>query len=416
MRAKSIKSIFSEFWHIVCIELESIYSSLHWESIVENVEKMLNCREPSNGFAEYICPECFEKKKVAFTCKCRFCPSCGKRYVDQWVEKTVDRIFDVTHRHLVFTIAKELREIIFDNREFIKIMMDCASKTAMEVLQSSGSDAIPGILLIVHTFGRNLKFNPHVHMLMTEGGLTSDNKWIDIPFLPYGLLRKKWQYHLLTALSANLPKTRMNARFIDYLFKSQSKGFYVNGESKMNSARHAARYIGRYMARPALAEHKIKEYDGGLVTFWYVDHKTERRVTEKIPVKEFIKRLVDHIPLKGFKMARSYGLYSRRTRSIAIKILQRCKRFIQMTFEFRNNISISLGWRGRLIKSFGIDPLKCPRCKKEMLLWRIWHPDYGDIFDLCRDGPQVKEEKNQDVQNRSLVDRVGHIQLSLFPV
>jgi hypothetical protein len=416
MRAKSIKSIFREFWYILCIELEGVYSQLHWESIVENVEKMINCREPSNGFAEYICPECFEKKKVPFTCKCRFCTSCGKRYVDQWVEKTVSRIFDVTHRHLIFTIPRELRKIIFDNRQFIKVMMDCASKTAMEVLQSRGSDAVPGILLIVHTFGRNIKFNPHVHMLMTEGGLTSGNQWIDIPFLPYGLLRKKWQYHLLTVLKADLPKTRMNARLIDHLFKSQRKGFYVNGESKMNSARHAARYIGRYMARPALAEHKIKEYDGVMVTFWYVDHKTEQRVTERIPVKEFIKRLVDHIPLKGFKMARSYGLYSRRTRSIAIRILQRCKRFIQMTFEFRNNGSISLGWRGLLIKSFGIDPLKCPRCKKEMFLWRIWHPDYGDIFDLSRDGPQFKEEKNQDVKNKTLAYRGGHIQLSLFPV
>ena len=133
-------------------------------------------------------------------------------------------------------------------------------------------------------------------------------------------------------------------------------------------ARYAARYIGRYMARPALAEHKIKAYDGVLVTFWYVDHKTGRRVTEKINVREFIKRLVDHIALKGFKMARSYGLYSRRTRSIAIKILQRCKRFIQMTFEFRNNCSILLNWRGRLIKSFGIDPFICPPCKKQMLL------------------------------------------------
>jgi hypothetical protein len=252
-------------------------------------------------------------------------------------------------------------------------------------------------------------------MLMTEGGLTSDNQWIDIPFLPYGLLRKKWQYHLLSALKAYLPKTRMNASLIDYLFKSRSKGFYVNGESKMNSAGHAARYIGRYMARPALAEHKIKEYDGVLVTFWYVDHKTDRRVTEKIPVKEFIKRLVDHIPLKGFKPARGYGLYSQRTRSIAIRILQSCKRFIQMTFEFRSNGSESLGWRGRLIKSFGIDPLKCLRCKEEMLLWRIWHPDYGDIFDLSRDGPQFEGENNQEVKNKSLVDKIGHIQLSLFP-
>ena len=184
----------------------------------------------------------------------------------------------------------------------------------------------------------------------------------------------------------------------------------------MTSARYAARYIGRYMARPALAEYKLKSYDGVLVTFWYVDHKTDQKVTEKIPVKEFIKRLIDHIPLKGFKMARGYGLYSRRTRSIAIKSLQRCNRFIQATLEFIKNGSRSLGWRARLIKSFGVDPLICPRCKEEMLLWRIWHPDYGDIFDLSRDGPRFEGENNQEVKNKSLFDKRGHIQLSLFPV
>ena len=228
---------------------------------------------------------------------------------DFWLDKTVKDIFDVPHRHLVFTIAQQLRDVIFVDRNLIKVMMDCASKAALEVLQSRGADAVPGILVIVHTFGRDLKFNPHVHMLMTEGGLTRDNQWIDIPFLPYALLRKKWQYYLLTEIKAKTPKTSENSRFIDHLFKGNNRGFYVNGESKMTSARYAARYIGRYMARPALAEHKIIRYDGKMVTFWYIDHKTNRKVFKTLEAKEFIKLLIDHIPLKGFKMVRHYGLY-----------------------------------------------------------------------------------------------------------
>ena len=177
---------------------------------------MISCGEPANGYAEYICPNCFEKKKVGFTCKCRFCTSCGKRYVDEWVEKTerqkdrktVKSIFDVAHRHLVFTIPEELRKIIFSDRMLIRIMMDCASKAAVEVLQSKGVDAVPGILSVVHTFGRDLKFNPHVHMLMTEGGLTSSDQRIYIPFLPYGPLRKKWRYYLLVT-------TQPNAKLLD---------------------------------------------------------------------------------------------------------------------------------------------------------------------------------------------------------
>ena len=212
--------------------------------------------------------------------------------------------------------------------------------------------------------------------------MISNNQWVNIPFLPYGLLRKKWQYYLLTEIKANLPKTRENARFIDDLFKRNDKGFYVNAEKKMTSARKAAHYIGRYMARPALAEYKIICYDGRMVTFWYIDHKTGHKITEMIEAKEFIKRLIDHIPLKGFKMVRHYGIYVRRSKSISIKILQSCKRFIQMTIEFITNGSKSLTWRERMINSFGRDPLICSKCKEEMLLWRIWHPKYGEIFDF----------------------------------
>jgi hypothetical protein len=75
----------------------------------------------------------------------------------------------------VFTIPAVLREVIFRDRFLLKVMMDCAAQTALEVLQSKGIDAVPGIVIVVHTFGRDLKFNPHVHMLMTEGGLTSDS-------------------------------------------------------------------------------------------------------------------------------------------------------------------------------------------------------------------------------------------------
>jgi len=128
-------------------------------------------------------------------------------------------------------------------------------------------------------------------------------------------------------------------------------------KSKMTSARYAARYIGRYMARPALAEHKIIRYDGKMVTFWYIDHKTNRKVFKTLEAKEFIKLLIDHIPLKGFKMVRHYGLYGRRSKSISLKTLQLCKRFVQMSFDFVTGATRSKTWGQRMIESFGKDPL-----------------------------------------------------------
>ena len=297
--------------------------------------------------------------------------------------------------------------------------MDCAGKAALEVLQSQKSGAVPGILVVVHTFGRDLKFNPHVHLLMTEGGLRG-GQWEPIPFLPYALLRKKWQYHLLTEIKGCWAKSREDSRFIDRLFKDNVRGFYVNGESQMSSSRYAARYIGRYIARPALAEHKITGYDGQRVTFWYESHEEKRRVYRCLEVREFIERLIDHIPLKGFKMVRHYGLYARRSKGIVLEILRKSRKFLQQSFAFLSAPAKGLSWRQRLIRTFGQDPLVCPRCGEEMALWRIWHPRYGEIFDLGRDslGIEWSDEKDSSGEKTQefLEGYQGANQLSLFPV
>ena len=164
----------------------------------------------------------------------------------------------------------------------------------------------------------------------------------------------------------------------------------------MTSSRYAARYIGRYIARPALAEHKITSYDGQRVTFWYESHEEKKRVYRRLEAREFIERLIDHIPLKGFKMVRHYGLYARRSKGIAWEILSKCRHFLQQSFAFLSAPAKVLGWRQRLIQTFGQDPLLCPRCGEEMELWRIWHPRYGDLFDLGRDSPGMElfDEKN----------------------
>ena len=419
MLAISIKSIFSDHWKSIKLELSRRYESSHWKSIVESVEKMLSCREPSNGYAEYICTHCGTKKKSPFTCKGRFCTSCGKKYTDEWVHRTVGELIDVAHRHLVLTIPEELREVFFWNRSLLKVMMDCAAKTALEVLQSQKSGGVPGILVVVHTFGRDLKFNPHVHLLITEGGLRG-GQWEAIPFLPYALLRKKWQYHLLTEIKGCWAKSREDRRFIDRLFKENGQGFYVNGESQMTSSRYAARYLGRYIGRPALAEHKVTGYDGQWVTFWYESHEEKRRVYRRLEAGKFIELVIDHIPLKGFKMVRHYGLYARRSKGIALEILSKCRNFLQQSFSFLSAPAKVLGWRQRLIQTFGKDPLLCPRCGEEMELWRIWHPRYGDLFDLGRDsaGVELRDEKDwakEKVQEFSEGSGWSS-QLSLFPV
>jgi len=131
--------------------------------------------------------------------------------------------------HLVFTIPEQLRTKIYWNRELLKVLSDTAARVVMENVH----DVTSGIITVVHTFGRDLGFNPHVHVLMTEGGLDDDANWVDVNFLSYSKLRNQWQYYLLTELKKHLPETitastNSVSELIHKLFVKYDNGFYVH--------------------------------------------------------------------------------------------------------------------------------------------------------------------------------------------
>ena len=356
------------------------------ESVIEQVEKALGCGDPKNGYTLYKCLDCGDEHIVGFSCKSRFCPRCGKKYVDNWVENQVDMILDVSHRHLVFTVPEELRGKIYWNREIIKDMSDKVAELVQKYFHDHGKfrEYEVGVITVVHTFGRDMGFNPHVHALIAEGALDKFKQWKKVKYLSYEYLRKAWQKVLLDIFKERFPEDQKIKNLIRYYYQKYKKGFYVNAESKMRNARHAARYIGRYLARPAIAEYRILEYDGKTVRFWYEDHKTKKRQEMRLSVMQFIGRLVMHIPKKHFKMTRRYGLYRRGFNKRAQKIVSLWKymkkrqlRLIKMKKKKR-----SLKWRERMIKSFGVDPVICKECGKEMELWEIWHPEHDYIFHI----------------------------------
>lgn len=352
--------------------------------IIEQVEKMLGCGDPRNGYTLYKCVDCGEEHIVGFSCKSRFCPSCGKRYVDNWVEGQVDKILEVSHRHLVFTVPEQLRGHIYWDRGLIKEMSDKTAELIQRYFDEHGKfrEYKVGVITVVHTFGRDLGFNPHVHALVAEGALDKFKQWKKIGYISYKYLRKAWQKVLLDIFRDRYPEDKDMQILITNLYSKYRNGFYVNAESRMTSARHAARYIGRYLARPSIAEYRILEYDGKSVRFWYEDHKTKKRKEITLPVMQFIGRLIMHIPKKHFKMTRRYGLYRRGFNKRAQKIVSLWKymKKRQLSLIIFRKKKRAMKWRERMIKSFGKDPVRCKKCGKEMILWEIWDPKYDFIF------------------------------------
>lgn len=279
----------------------------------KEVEKMMNCGEHSSGYTIYECPHCGEEKIIYHRCNGRMCTTCGKRHADRWAMEVSKIFLDVIHRHVVFTIPDTLWPLMEEDRGSWKVMLD----TVRDVLNKMiGRQAMPGILCVFHPFGKDLKFNPHVHVIVTEGGLNKQNQWVNVNFFPYEKLRKIWQYHILTNLKGYFSDSKDISSLIDSLFKKHQKGFYVRAKDRIKKPKGLAQYIGRYIRHPAIAESRITEFDpeeNKHVTFYYVDSKdgSKKKVYVTMTVHEFIDAVIKHIPEPNFKMVRWYGLYSR---------------------------------------------------------------------------------------------------------
>ena len=281
---------------------------------------MLRCRDPECGFITYRCPQCGMVKTVPLACKSRVCTSCGKRYADEWADRLALTLYSVSHRHMVFTIPEELREVLDEDHSLLKVLMDAVSRTMKQMIKSR-CRAVPGVICVLHIYGRDLQLNPHVHVLATEGGLTKHGEWIPVTFLEYGKLRRIWQYQLLTAVKRQMPKTWENISLIDSLFKNHPEGFYIYAKRRVTKPRKIARYVGRYLRHPAIAESRITGFNSetDTVAFWYQLDGAVKTVT--MSALEFIGHLVKLIPDKNLKLIRYYGLYARRTRNNLQKFL-----------------------------------------------------------------------------------------------
>lgn len=389
---KILKDHFYGYWQMH----SGLFPESYREDIKETVEKAIKCGSRDLGYARYECLGCEGGSNpvfVGFTCKSRFCHKCGKKYTDDWSDKQQEMIFNVPHRHMVFTIPKELRKVFFQDRKKLNEL----SKKVAEVFQfyfkrkSKKRDLQVGVITVIHTFGRDLKFNPHIHALVTEGAIDNRNEWVPTEFIPYEYLRKSWQKVVLDLLKSWFPNNPSVIKLIDDLYQRYQKGFYVNAEQKMKDAKGAAKYIGRYLARPAIAEYRIVKYDGKTVHFWYEDHQTGKRVDETQPVYRFLFNLLQHITPKHFRMVGRFGLYSRRSYKKANQILSLYSfmRTRQLTLLFETKKKKKT-YRQRMIESFDKDPFKCPYCQREMDLVEIWHADYGFLYHYMEDLECVK--------------------------
>ena len=329
------------------------------DTVIENVEKFLNCG--NLGYATFICENCNKFHHINFRCKSRFCTTCGNRYNIERAEVMAHKVLDCPHRHCVFTIPDSLRFYFRRDWELLNVLFDAVRDCVYNQFPKAQT---PAFICILHTFGRDLKWNPHVHMLLAEGGAVG-SKWLEKQYFNYESLRKSFQTILLKKLYAKLG--REIKPLIGQIYKTAANGFYVNAPKTKGKIRNLINYIGRYLGRPVIAKSRIVDYDGQTVTFHYKRHEDNRMIIEKIPAGEFIKRLVIHIPPKYFNMIRFFGVYALET-ALSEKIGKAIKQK-----------RASLRFRELLLKTLGVDPHKCAKCGSTLVFGWLTHTAKNEI-------------------------------------
>ena len=192
-----LQSIFSDYY-------EQIIYDLHPRSaVMENISKMINCGDPAFGGAMYGCPHCGTLKFVPFRCHSRFCPSCGNKYNQVRSSSMSFKLVSCVHRHCVFTIPEELRIYFLKDRKLLNLLFSSVRDVILRMFHKANKTELftPGFICVLHTFGRDVKWNPHIHALISEGGAGNITPWRPFKHFDYTFLRNAFRKVLLEKMT-----------------------------------------------------------------------------------------------------------------------------------------------------------------------------------------------------------------------
>ena len=347
------------------------YRSSIRKAIVINVLKLLICRTKYLGYQLYKCCTCGSLKKVPHSCKSRFCPSCGKRQTDAWVSNSFDSLPNTSWQHITFTMPDKLWDLFWLNRSIMNDMPSIAANIIKNMAKKQG--ALPGIFLAIHTFGRQITRNYHLHMSVTKGGLTIKDgydSWTEL-FFHEAPVKMEWRKQVINhfrklfdkgklKLPKDLAYIQTDIDFRDWTDKFFKYKWHVDLAEPDDNFEKNVHYLGRYLKRPPIGETKIEEYDGNTVSFRFLDHNDKKKKLLKLPVVVFIARLVSHIHDQHFRCIRYYGFLSNRSRGELLPIVH------YLLEEKKNPAPNPPSYRSMYLKFIGRDPFKCNCCNSSM--------------------------------------------------
>ena len=344
--------------------------------------------------------ECAERSDCGFerisynSCRDRHCPKCQGPQRAEWLANRLERVLPTNHFHVVSTIPDDLNPLALRNKKVVfKILFDSVSKTLLELARDDKRlDATVGITAVLHTWGQNLLFHPHIHCIVTGGGLSTDGeRWVpgrERYLLPVKVMGKLFRGKFLDALhraykSGELTLAGSTAHLKDPMvwngFKDQlyRKNWNVYAKPPFGGAQHVFKYLGRYTHRVAISNHRLIEMKNGHVTFAYHDYKNDLDTTMTLTADEFLRRFLLHVLPSGFTRIRHFGLYAGRNVNTKLEVARSLLE--PETESVAPKPKDTRSWWERFLENTGIDVMCCPKCGRRLTRTRHVEPSFDGL-------------------------------------
>jgi Putative transposase/Transposase zinc-binding domain len=354
--------------------------------VAKVLQRIKTCRTAALGYHVYQCSneECGHVKYQYHSCRDRHCPNCGAIKKQEWIEARMQELLPVKYYHVVFTLPHELNSLVMGHRKLLyKLLFDASAQTLLTFAKDDKYlGALPGIISVLHTWGQQLSFHPHIHSIVSGGGITADNSWKEA-------IKNKWRFlfpeeamgtvyrgkflqalqQMITRGEVVLSEKQDGKQLMNLLYK---KEWVVDARAPFGGPHAVIEYLGRYTHKVAISNHRIHSIneENDTVTFGYKDYadgSKQKQMT--LTIAEFIRRFEQHILPERFTKIRTYGYLSNRGRHSRINEVLK-----KMKLPLHQGI-VKIPIQVRLPEQFGINMKECPACKNRTLqLVKIFYP------------------------------------------
>ena len=334
---------------------------------------IINCKSPKLGLNMSICEECGYVKSHYNSCRDRNCPNCQAIKKELWIDARQAEVMDAPYFHVVFTIPRELNALMYCNQKLLyNLFHKCVGQTLVELaIDKKHLGATPEIIQVLHTWGQELNYHPHIHTIVSGGGLTKDMKLKKSPknfFVPIHVLRDKFKGKFLDNLKslkasgelsfsssiASLERPEEWKSFINSLYE---KDWCPYIKETFNGFGNAIEYLGRYTHRIAITNSRIVSVSEDEVSFRARDYRTGTMHVTTLKNTEFIRRFLMHVLPAGFQKIRYYGLLNNRCKAKNLSIVFKQQGYQKFKAKYQN-MSVA-----EVMKSvWKIDICTCPEC------------------------------------------------------